>query len=97
VLSFDFNSKKEALVEARDLHFEVVSFLRECSSESHIIPSRTLANRIEVAILSPIQFGLEIIEKVDEIGVESIPDTLIERWMNLIEGAIFIGGCTHGI
>ena len=75
----------------------MVEFLRERTAEPHIIPSRTLANRIEHAILEPIQFGLELIEIIEEIGIESVPYTLLENWTLNIETALISGGNTNAI
>jgi hypothetical protein len=88
----DIGKQKTSLLEMREYHFETISFLKSCSSQAHLVPSRTLANRIESSILSPIQYALELIEKIEQIGIEEIPKSVIDRWNLVIEEALISGG-----
>jgi len=98
VLSIDDIDSKRKLLLALELnHCEVVEFLRGRTSESHIIPSRTLANRIENEILEPIRLGIELIDIIEEIGIESVPHALLENWALNIEAAIISGGSINAI
>ena len=92
MLFIDIENQKTSLLEMRKYHFETISFLRACSSEAHLVPSRTLANRIESSILSPIQYALELIEKIEQIGIEEIPKSVMDRWNFVIEETLISGG-----
>lgn len=92
MLYTELDDKKAILNEQHSQHFETIIFLRQCSHDSHIIPSRTLANRIERSILTPIQSALEIIEKIEQISLDKVPKVIFNRWTEAIDNAIIMGG-----
>ena len=88
----DYQTSKVEVARIEKVHAGIVDFLREVESDFHEIPARTLAMRVENNILQPVRYALSIIERIEEIGSESIPDLILQKWNLAIIQALDFGG-----
>ena len=88
----DYQTSKLEVSRIEKVHSEIVEFLREIDSDFHEIPARNLALRIENNILLPVRYALSIIETIQTMGPENIPDLILQKWNLSIFEALEFGG-----
>ena len=88
----DYQTSKLEVSRIKKVHSEIVEFLREIDSDFHEIPARNLALRIENNILLPVRYALSIIETIQTMGPEHIPDLILQKWNVSIFEALELGG-----
>ena len=88
----DYQASKSEVSRIEKVHTEIVEFLREIDSDFHEIPARNLALRIENNILQPVRYALSIIETIQEIGPDFIPEMILRKWNVSILHALEFGG-----
>ena len=88
----DYQTSKVEVSRIEKVHADIVEFLREVESDFHEIPARNLALRIENNILQPVRYALSVIETIQEIGPDQIPDAVLQKWNLTILEVIEFGG-----
>ncbi len=88
----DYRASKLEVIRIERIHTNIVSFLREIDSDFHEIPARNLALRVENHILQPVRYALSVIEKIEDLGQNAIPDEILKNWNIAIYRALKFGG-----
>jgi|TARA_B110000196_G_C20865549_1_gene529460 hypothetical protein len=76
----------------KQMHCNVCEYLTEVDSDSHGIVAKTLAARVELLVIQPIEVAIKILEKIELIGLESLPSEILIRWNQEISQALSFGG-----
>jgi len=76
----------------KQMHFDIFEFLKGIDSDYHEIPAKTLAARIKLFVLRPIDEALIILEKIEQISPEDVPPEILVKWNQKIAQAMFFGG-----
>ena len=88
----DYQTSKVEVSRIEKVHADIVEFLREVESDFHEIPARNLALRIENNILQPVRYALSVIETIQEIGPDQVPDVILKKWNTSILEVLEYGG-----
>ena len=88
----DYQASKCEVSRIEKVHAGIVDFLREVDSEFHEIAARNLALRVEHNVLQPVRYALSILETIEHVGPEYIPDVILEKWNIAILQALEFGG-----
>tara|TARA_B110001452_G_scaffold17939_1_gene14596 strand:- start:290 stop:535 length:246 start_codon:yes stop_codon:yes gene_type:complete len=73
------------------MHCNVCEFLESVESDFQEIPANTLATRVKLLVIRPIETALQILEKIETISPENIPGEVLVRWDHEIAKALSYG------
>ena len=85
-------TSKIEVTRIEKVHSDIVEFLRQVDSDFHEIPARNLALRVENNILQPVRYAMTVIDAIEDIGIEFIPEVILNKWNYTIIEALKIGG-----
>ncbi|GEM_PF-4505061 len=92
MLSFDFESKLNALRSLQNEHQTSINTLQSCRTEEYISSANSLARKIHFSILRPIEKSIDICEIIISNGMDTFPEMLLNKWAIEVESAILNGG-----
>tara|TARA_B100001250_G_C19728524_1_gene757267 strand:+ start:532 stop:819 length:288 start_codon:yes stop_codon:yes gene_type:complete len=88
----DYESANTQLLQMKQMHCDVCEYLEEIDSDFHENAAKTLASRIKIILIKPIEKALRIIEAIELIGRENLPRDISLRWNQEISKALSFGG-----
>ena len=76
----------------KQMHLDVCRFLEEIDSDFHETAADTLAARIDISVIKPIDIALRLIKVIELIGQDQVPCLVSVRWDYQISQALNKGG-----
>ena len=81
----DFNAKQDKLNNMLQYHKTSIAKLATIDDESLAGQVIYLSNSINQTIIQPIERTLIICSIIEKIGIENMPDKMVEEWLENIE------------
>ena len=81
----DFNAKQDKLNNMLQYHKTSIAKLATIDDESLAGKVIYLSNSINQTIIQPIERTLIICSIIEKIGIENMPDKMVEEWLENIE------------